>query len=283
MLNRQSFLLVYEAKFANPNGDTVDNIPNHDPYSGHGFVTDCCIKRKIRDIILEDYAEEKGMAIYVRPGVSYEQSNDLVAAEIGAETEKDRRSRRDEMAARFCALFSDNRSFGVVPGSSGGNAAVTGPVSLEFGFSVDPINIISVEHTRVSQTREDDQGTKNGHGTFGGKHVVAYGLYTQWIHLDPYRAKNTGFSKKDLEVLKTVLPQIFTRSRSAARAGMRMRRVYHFEQETALGEAPDIQVDEAVVIQRKNPEKPFPVSFADYTLEVRKVPKVTCQDLIQWS
>jgi CRISPR-associated protein Csd2 len=50
--NRYDFVLVFDVKDGNPNGDPdAGNLPRIDPETGHGLVTDVCLKRKVRNYI----------------------------------------------------------------------------------------------------------------------------------------------------------------------------------------------------------------------------------------
>ena len=50
--NRYDFVLVFDVKDGNPNGDPdAGNLPRLDPESGHGIVTDVCLKRKVRNFV----------------------------------------------------------------------------------------------------------------------------------------------------------------------------------------------------------------------------------------
>ena len=49
-MNRYDFVYVFDAKDSNPNGDPdAGNLPRVDPETGHGLVTDVCLKRKVRN------------------------------------------------------------------------------------------------------------------------------------------------------------------------------------------------------------------------------------------
>lgn len=49
---RMDFVLLFDVTDGNPNGDPdAGNLPRMDPTTGHGIVTDVCIKRKIRDYL----------------------------------------------------------------------------------------------------------------------------------------------------------------------------------------------------------------------------------------
>src|SRR5947199_6305611 len=50
--NRYDFVYLFEVRDGNPNGDPdAGNQPRVDPETGHGLVTDVCLKRKIRNFV----------------------------------------------------------------------------------------------------------------------------------------------------------------------------------------------------------------------------------------
>ncbi len=67
--NRYEFVLLFDVKNGNPNGDPDGgNMPRIDPETGHGITTDVCIKRKIRnyvDLVKENISP---FEIHVREG-----------------------------------------------------------------------------------------------------------------------------------------------------------------------------------------------------------------------
>ena len=49
---RYDFVLVFDVQDGNPNGDPdAGNLPRIDPETGHGLVTDVCLKRKVRNFV----------------------------------------------------------------------------------------------------------------------------------------------------------------------------------------------------------------------------------------
>ena len=47
-MNKIDFILLFDATDANPNGDPDGgNMPRIDPETGHGIVTDVCLKRRV--------------------------------------------------------------------------------------------------------------------------------------------------------------------------------------------------------------------------------------------
>lgn len=50
--NRFDIALLFDVRDGNPNGDPdAGNAPRVDPETGHGLVSDVCLKRKIRNYI----------------------------------------------------------------------------------------------------------------------------------------------------------------------------------------------------------------------------------------
>src|SRR3954463_7105916 len=64
---RHDFVLLFDVKDGNPNGDPdAGNLPRIDPETGHGLVTDVCLKRKVRNFIQLTKADTPGYEIYVK-------------------------------------------------------------------------------------------------------------------------------------------------------------------------------------------------------------------------
>jgi len=67
--NRYEFVLFFDVKNGNPNGDPdAGNLPRIDPETGHGIVTDVCLKRKVRNYIDMVKQNEAPYEIHVREG-----------------------------------------------------------------------------------------------------------------------------------------------------------------------------------------------------------------------
>jgi len=65
--NRYDFVLFFDVKDGNPNGDPdAGNLPRIDPETGHGLVTDVCLKRKVRNYVQLAKGDEKFFDIYVK-------------------------------------------------------------------------------------------------------------------------------------------------------------------------------------------------------------------------
>ena len=66
-MNKIDFLILFDVTDANPNGDPdAGNLPRMDAESGHGLITDVCLKRKVRNFIQLTRDGEPSYEIYVK-------------------------------------------------------------------------------------------------------------------------------------------------------------------------------------------------------------------------
>src|SRR5215510_9655193 len=69
LAKRYDFVLLFDVADGNPNGDPdAGNLPRVDAESGHGLVTDVCLKRKIRNYVGITLEGREGFRIYFRDG-----------------------------------------------------------------------------------------------------------------------------------------------------------------------------------------------------------------------
>ncbi len=69
--NRYDFVMIFDVENGNPNGDPdAGNAPRIDAESGLGYVTDVCLKRKIRNYVELCKEGEPGYNILVKPDKS---------------------------------------------------------------------------------------------------------------------------------------------------------------------------------------------------------------------
>ncbi|HOO47111.1 MAG TPA: type I-C CRISPR-associated protein Cas7/Csd2, partial [Deltaproteobacteria bacterium] len=143
--NRYDFVLLFDVKDGNPNGDPdAGNLPRIDPETGHGLVTDVCIKRKVRNYVQLTKNGVANFDIFIKERAIL---NNLIAEAHKEEGVKDKQKGEKTDAAKevMCKRFYDVRTFGAVM-STGENAGqVRGPVQLTFSRSVD--QIVPLEHS----------------------------------------------------------------------------------------------------------------------------------------
>lgn len=272
--NRYEFVMLYDVENGNPNGDPdAGNMPRIDPETGHGIVTDVCIKRKIRNYVDMVMSEKTGFDIYVKQDVALNTQDKKGVAAVEGEKDKSKKSLgfRDYM----CGHFYDIRTFGAVMTTAAkdkelSNVAgqVRGPVQLAFGKSIDPIVPQEVTITRVAITTEEKAASASTE--MGRKHVVPYALYRQEGFISANLAqKITGFSEDDLELLWTAIINMFEFDRSAARGKMALRELIVFRHDNALGNAPSHKLFDAIKVDKKEKTK-VARTYSDYSVTVNE-------------
>lgn len=270
--NRYEFLLLFDVENGNPNGDPdAGNMPRIDAETGHGLVTDVCLKRKIRNYvdIVKDGAE--GYDIYVREGAVLNTQHMKAYKHVGIEPvtkklPKDKK-KAEEIMSFMCGNFFDIRAFGAVMTTEVNCGQVRGPVQINFARSIDPIVQQEVTITRMAVTTEKDAEKKDRE--MGRKHIVPYALYRAEGFISACLAQKSGFSAGDLELLWDALVNMFDHDRSAARGKMATRKLVVFEHESALGNAPAHKLFELVTVSRKNNDRPAR-AYSDYEVTVNK-------------
>lgn len=296
--NRYDFVLLFDVKDGNPNGDPdAGNLPRLDAETGHGLMTDVALKRKVRNFVAltQDQTEkepetgEKRFEIYVREKAilnlqhqraysalkldapvdeAEESADDKDKKPKKGGKEKRKGSANDVDLARkwMCQNFFDVRTFGAVM-STGTNAGqVRGPVQLTFARSIDPI--VALEHaiTRMAVATEAEAEKQQGDNrTMGRKHTVPYGLYMAHGFVSSFLAKQTGFGADDLELLWQALEHMFEHDRSAARGEMSTRGLYVFQHDSALGNAHAHKLFERIKVSKR---VDVPRAFSDYDVVV---------------
>lgn len=277
LTNRYDFVLLFDVKDGNPNGDPdAGNLPRLDAETGHGLVTDVCLKRKVRNFVGMAKGEQPPFEIYVKEKAVL--NNQHKRAYVGINREDllagDDKKRKggdavDEARSWMCRNFFDVRTFGAVMSTGINCGQVRGPVQLTFARSIDPV--IAQEHsiTRMAVATEAEAEKQGGDNrTMGRKHTVPYGLYMAHGFVSSFLAKQTGFSEDDLELFWQALIQMFEHDRSAARGEMCTRGLYVFKHDSELGNAPAHKLFERIQVVRQEGVE-VPRGFADYEVVIQ--------------
>ena len=266
--NRYDFIMLFDVENGNPNGDPdAGNTPRMDAETGYGYITDVCLKRKIRNFVELAKEGESGYNILVKPdkalNTRFAEAYDAEQLEKGKK--KDRKAEEIEKARNYmCRNYFDVRAFGAVM-STGDNPCgiVRGPVQITFARSLSPITIEDVTITRQARTTEDRQET--GGTEMGRKSIIPYALYRAEGYISAALAqKVTGLSDDDVELLWDAIVNMFENDHSAARGKMCMRKLYIFKHDSTLGNCPSHVLFDKVKVSLKE-EKPSR-QFADYTI-----------------
>lgn len=293
MNHRYDFVYLFDVKDANPNGDPdAGNLPRVDTETGQGLITDVCLKRKIRNYVQMTHpddqredspTEHRAFDIYVREKAVLNVQHERAYKALDLKPDKQKLPKSVESADALkqwmCSNFYDIRTFGAVMTTEVNCGQVRGPVQLAFSRSVDPV--VTSEHalTRMAVTTTKEAEQQHGDNrTMGRKFTIPYALYRCHGTVNPFLARQTGFTEEgedsDLETLIQALEHAFDFDASAARpaGSMNARRLIVFKHEKDLGNAPAHRLFGLVQIQRKDESKP-PRDIADYDIQVAQPPE----------
>ncbi|MDD4592097.1 MAG: type I-C CRISPR-associated protein Cas7/Csd2 [Parabacteroides sp.] len=284
---RYDFVILFDVKDGNPNGDPdAGNLPRIDAETGHGLITDVCLKRKVRNYVGLKMDEQPPYGIFIKEksilnntieqaytGLGIDLQAPPTDPEDGNKRNKSGQGQGKEIdrARQFlCQNFFDIRTFGAVLMTGPNAGQVRGPVQFTFARSIDPI--VSLEHsiTRMAVTTAADAEKQGGDNrTMGRKFTVPYGLYRAYGFISAPFANQTGFSEEDLELLWESLVNMFEHDHSAARGLMGTRKLIIFEHLSKMGDVPVQQLFDAVTVKRNDESKPAR-DFSDYIISIDK-------------
>ncbi len=252
------FAVVLRVKNANPNGDPLNGNRPRTDYDGLGEITDVCIKRKIRDRLLE-----KGSAIFVQS--DDRKVDDAKSLRGRAEAALGKKLGSTDTAKIACEKWFDVRAFGQLfafksdkkgkkkdegdDGDTGVSIGIRGPVTVQSAFSVERVSITSTQITK-SVSGEGD-GSKRSSDTMGMKHRVDQGVYVFFGSMNPQLAEKTGFSDEDADAIKQLLPRLFENDASSARpeGSMEVSKVFWWKHNCKAGQYSSAKVHRTLSVK----------------------------------
>lgn len=222
----RDFLFLYEAKHTNPNGDPDnENKPRMDAATQTNLVSDVRLKRYIRD-----YLKQRDEQIFVDmqgnskvgmdtrlKSILIDKFNDEDAAknllkDDYTEFQKhlsDQKGSVDDLLKAMTKKngklidfnqrvltrlvqqdFIDIRMFGSAFAIEGFNRAITGPIQLAWGYSLNKVHLL--ESNTISSIMND------GNSTFGRDHRVKYSLIAFQGTINAAAARHTGLTEEDV-------------------------------------------------------------------------------------
>lgn len=272
--NKIDFTVLIKVVNANPNGDPLNGNRPRTTYSGHGEISDVCLKRKIRNRF-QDMGEE----IFV-------QSADRSIDECTSLSERaskniEKYESCDDYARQACEKWLDVRAFGQVfafkpnkdkKEKEGVSVGVRGPVSIHQAVSCSPIDVNSMQITK-SVNSEPEKGKSSD--TMGTKHFVEFGLYRMKGSVNVQLAEKTGFSEEDAEKLKETLRTLFINDASSARpdGSMEVVSVYWWKHNNKIGQYSAAKVHDSLKIALKEGVL-APASVDDYEIRIEDLPEL---------
>lgn len=268
--NRYDFVMLFDVENGNPNGDPdAGNAPRVDAETGYGYITDVCLKRKIRNYVELCKEGEAGYQILVKPDKALNTKFTEAYEAEGLKTKNKGKNPDEVKRARdyMCRNYYDVRMFGAVM-STGDDPCgiVRGPVQINFARSLSPINIQDVTIMRQARTTEGRQ--ESGETEMGRKSMIPYALYRAEGYVSAALAnKVSDLSEEDLELLWAAIINMFEHDHSAARGKMCMRKLYVFRHDSVLGNCPSHILFDKVQTELKEKGMP-PRAFSDYEVKL---------------
>ena len=264
------FALIIRVKNANPNGDPLNGNRPRTDYDGLGEISDVCLKRKIRDRLIERYMAfdkegKEGQAVFV-------QSDDAKCDD--ATSLKDRLKKtlglnelkkQKEDVELVCRTWIDVRAFGQLfafkadkkskseesEGDTGTSVGIRGPVTIQSAFSIEPVSLSSIQIVK-SVNSEDTKDNKKGSDTMGMKHRVDDAIYVSYGSMNPQLGNKTGFNDEDAQTIKMILPKIFENDASSARpeGSMEVLKVIWWEHSCQTGDLSSAKIHRSLQVDK---------------------------------
>lgn len=289
------FAVIIKVQNANPNGDPLNgNRPRVD-YAGIGEMTGVCIKRKVRDRLMERYVKLKeegqqfaGQAVFVQSDDRKIDGETSLKNRAEAALGKDAfaKAKKEDTALRACKEWFDVRAFGQVFAfkkteakkskakkedeasedsesgidADGVSIPIRGPVSFHSAFSVERVDVSSQQITKSVNLEGD--GSSRGSDTMGMQHRVDRGIYNCFGSMNPQLAVKTTFGDTDAGVIKELLPRLFENDVSSARpdGSMRVLKVIWWEHNCKSGQYSSARVHESLTV---NPDGSYQINEAE--------------------
>ncbi|TJX13278.1 type I-C CRISPR-associated protein Cas7/Csd2 [Tissierella creatinini] len=262
--NKYDFILYFTVDKANPNGDPLNGNRPRINYEGLGEVSDVCIKRKIRNRMIDlgkgvfVQSDEKRVDEFRSLKDRFDSVDDIKIAV------KD--SNDYEVEKLACNRWLDVRSFGQVlafkaddkkSGNKGVSIGIRGPVSIHTAVSEEVIDVTSMQITKSvnSETNKKNPSEKTS-DTMGMKHRVDFGVYKLVGSINPQLSEKTGFSDEDAETLKTCLLTLFENDASSARpeGSIEVNKLFWFKHNSTSGQYSAAKMHRCINLEVENPE-----------------------------
>ncbi len=283
--NKIDFAAIICVNKANPNGDPLSGNRPRTTNEGFGELSDVCIKRKIRNRLMEKYD------IFVQSDDNRKDEYKSLRSRAEGVLSSIDMSDEKEYREAACKQWIDVRAFGQVfaykaggkkpkktkegtegteekSDDSGISIGIRGPVSIHSAFSVVPINDRTTSIQITKSVSGEGDGKKKASDTMGMKHRVDHGVYVFYGSINPQLAalpRGTGFNDEDAKAIKEALRTLFVNDESSARPSgtMEVHKLYWWEQKQNEKQYSSAKVHRTVRDKVKA-TKEDPKSIGDY-------------------
>lgn len=264
LANKIDFAVILTVKNANPNGDPLNGNRPRVTYEGLGEISDVCIKRKIRNRLLD-----MGEPIFVQSDDKRVDGFRSLKERADSIEELKKEKDSETYAKVACKTWTDVRSFGQVFAFKGSDVSigVRGPVSIHPAFSISPVDTSSIQ---ITKSVNSVTGEKKSSDTMGMKHRIPFGIYVFYGSINCQLAEKTGFSDEDAELIRKALLTLFENDSSSARpdGSMEVQKVFWWKHNCKAGQYSSAKVHQSLHILPGGGKKVsggfLPFRFADY-------------------
>lgn len=231
MKNRSEILFLYDVKWANPNGDPLDeNKPRIDEETERCIVTDVRLKRTIRD--------------------EWQSWGETIWVSGEAVTPDERREALEIKNKEDALKCLDVRLFGaVIPIPNKGDTSYTGPVQFRPGLSLHAVKVVFQQGTAAFTSQKEAQQR-----SFREEYLIPYALIAFYGIANQNAAKITSATEEDLQKLLKAMwdgtKNLITRSKMEHNPRLLLRVCYKEGENYHIGE-----LDSYIKLQTEIEEK----------------------------
>ncbi|MDR3708830.1 MAG: type I-B CRISPR-associated protein Cas7/Csh2 [Capsulimonadaceae bacterium] len=192
-VTKSEVLFLYESTYSVPNGDPFTGEQRYDEETKRILVSDVRIKRFIRDYFIDN-----GVDVFVRN----DRSNVKAASEGDAESGSAARfntleanAKKGASAQEILTELIDVRLFGGISTKAKNAINLTGPVQFALlNPSLNAVDLRMHQNTSVFAS-----STEKSRGAIGTTTVVPYSLNQIHGWVNPYAARDTKLTSKDVD------------------------------------------------------------------------------------
>jgi CRISPR-associated protein Csh2 len=206
--NRTEFLLLYDIKNGNPNGDPDENRPRIDDVTKRCYVTDVRLKRFVRDYLIQ--ADGIDSVLVTKLGTKTVNLTDRVKERFNKITNKNK-IKGEALMNTLLETFIDLRMFGSplafksAPSEWGETSKVTGPIQINFGETLHKVEEVTFHGTSIFRSRGEAEKSEQRMGTFTTYYAIPYGFIAFHGVANENAAKTTGLTEQDLNKFRIAL------------------------------------------------------------------------------
>lgn len=241
--NRHVGVMILEVNNSNPNGDPdLESDPRTLEADGRGIISPPSVKRKHRDLVLEDGLVMEEAKRVLALGAGGDKNEYQILESRGRDRAEIGKLNRDEFTSRYW----DARVFGNTflesvkddkesKGKDLSHFISTGVIQVGVGVSIAPVTIDRMTNTNKSGVQE---GKDRGMAPLGFR-VVRHAIYAIPYFINPSMAKRNGTTQKDIDLFEFLAPIAYAQTASAIRSDVRCLHIWRGIHKSPLGSCPD--------------------------------------------